>query len=109
MKTNTIRIFPTEDQICQLHELSDIRMDIWNTLIDIQQKEYETNKRILGRFDLIKQIPIIKHSCKPLWKKLYAKAALATAEDISRAYRLFFVEIKKKNARVRPPKRKRIL
>ena len=44
MKTYTIRLLPSQEQISQLNKLSDIRMDVWNTLIDIQQKEYEQKK-----------------------------------------------------------------
>jgi hypothetical protein len=53
MKTYTIRLIPSQEQISQLNKLSDIRMDIWNTLIDIQQKEYEEKKKIYRKFDLI--------------------------------------------------------
>ena len=47
MKTYQIRLFPSNDQINQLKELSDIRKDIWNKLIDIQQQSYKKIKSYL--------------------------------------------------------------
>ena len=41
MKTYQIRLFPSKEQINQLQELSDIRKDIWNKLLDIEQIEYQ--------------------------------------------------------------------
>ena len=70
MKTYTIRIFPSQEQILQLNKLSDVRMDVWNTLIDIQQKEYEEKKKIYGKFDLINLLPNLKNTIKPEWKEL---------------------------------------
>jgi len=35
-KSYSIRLFPTKEQINQLKELSDIRKDIWNKLLDIE-------------------------------------------------------------------------
>ena len=42
MKTCQIRLFPSKDQILELQELSNIRKDVWNKLLDIQQIEYQT-------------------------------------------------------------------
>ena len=36
MKTYQIRIFPTKNQTEELIELSSIRSDIWNELLNIQ-------------------------------------------------------------------------
>ena len=41
MKTYQIRLFPSKEQILELQELSDIRKDIWNKLLDIQQDKYD--------------------------------------------------------------------
>ena len=50
MKTYTIRLFPSQEQVSQLNELSDIRMDVWNTLIEIQQKEYQEKKEVYRNY-----------------------------------------------------------
>ena len=105
MKTYTIRLFPSHEQISQLNMLSDIRMDIWNTLVDIQQKEYELNKRIFGKFDLINKLPLLKNTIKPEWKNLNSKAIQTIATEVSQSYQSFFSLIKKDKT-VKPPKQK---
>ncbi len=45
MKTYTIRLFPNVEQIKQLEELSFVRNTLWNTLIELEQSEYENNKK----------------------------------------------------------------
>jgi IS605 OrfB family transposase len=87
--------------------LSDIRMDIWNTLVDIQQKEYELNKRIFGKFDLINKLPLLKNTIKPEWKNLNSKAIQTIATEVSQSYQSFFSLIKKDKT-VKPPKQKEI-
>ncbi len=107
MKTYTIRLFPSQEQISQLNKLSDIRMDIWNTLIDIQQKEYELNKKIYRKFDLINILPELKNTIKSEWKELNAKAIQTIATEVSQSYLSFFTLIKKDKT-ARPPKQKEL-
>ena len=107
MKTYTIRLFPLEEQILQLNKLSDIRMDVWNVLIDIQQKEYEEKKKIYRKFDLINLLPNLKNTIKPEWKELNAKAVQTIATEVSQSYLSFFTLIKKDKT-ARPPKQKEI-
>jgi IS605 OrfB family transposase len=107
MKTYTIRLFPSQEQILQLNKLSDIRMDVWNTLIGIQQKEYEEKKKIYRKFDLINLLPELKNTIKPEWKELNAKAIQTIATEISQSYLSFFTLIKKDKT-TRPPKQKEI-
>ena len=52
MKTYQIRLFPSKEQILELQELSDIRKDIWNKLLDIQHDKYEIDKSIFNKFGL---------------------------------------------------------
>jgi IS605 OrfB family transposase len=107
MKTYTIRLFPLEEQILQLNKLSNIRMDVWNVLIDIQQKEYEEKKKIYRKFDLINLLPNLKNTIKPEWKELNAKAVQTIATEVSQSYLSFFTLIKKDKT-ARPPKQKEI-
>ena len=107
MKTYTIRLFPSQEQISQLNNLSDIRMDVWNTLIDIQQKEYELNKKIFRKFDLINLLPNLKKTTKPEWKELNSKAIQTIAVEVSQSYQSFFTLIKKDKT-ARPPKQKEL-
>jgi putative transposase len=107
MKTYTIRLFPSQEQISQLTKLSNIRTDIWNTLIDIQKKEYELNKKIFSKFDLINQLPGLKNSLKPEWKDLNSRAIQTIATEVSQSYQSFFTLIKKDKT-ARPPKQKEL-
>lgn len=107
MKTYTIRLFPSQEQILQLNKLSNIRMDVWNTLIGIQQKEYELNKTIYRKFDLINLLPNLKNTIKPEWKELNAKAIQTIATEVSQSYLSFFTLIKKDKT-ARPPKQKEL-
>lgn len=103
MKTYQIRLFPTKNQIEELNKLSSIRSDIWNELLDIQQKSYEENKSIYNKFDLNNMLPKLKNKY-PNWKKLNSKAIQTIATELFGSYRSFFNLIKKdKNAR--PPRK----
>jgi putative transposase len=103
MKTYQIRLFPSKDQIIQLQELSNIRKDIWNKLIDIQQKSYETNKSIFNKFDLNNMLPELKEQF-PNWKKLNSKSIQTIATELYGSYRSFFNLIKKDKS-ARPPRK----
>jgi len=105
MKSYSIRIFPNKEQVKQLQKLSDIRMDVWNTLIDIQQKEYETNKRIHNKFNLINLLPNLKNTTKLDWKILNSKAIQTIATEVYGSYQSFFNLIKK-DKNDRPPNKK---
>jgi len=103
MKTYQIRLYPTKNQIDELNELSFTRSEIWNELLDIQQKSYENNKSIYNKFDLNNMLPKLKEKY-PNWKKLNSKAIQTISTELFGSYRSFFNLIKKdKNAR--PPKK----
>ena len=101
MKTYQIRLFPNSEQIVQLHELSEIRKDIWNTLCDIQQKSYEVNKSIFNKFELNNMLPELKEQYTN-WKKLNSKAVQTISTNLYSSYRSFFNLIKKDKT-ARPP------
>jgi putative transposase len=103
MKTYQIRLFLTKEKIDQLNELSSIRTEVWNELLDIQKKYYELNKSIYNKFDLNNMLPDLKEK-NLSWKKLNSKALQTISTELFGSYRSFFNLIKKdKNAR--PPKK----
>jgi putative transposase len=102
-KSYSIRLFPIKEQISQLNELSEIRRDIWNKLLDIQQNEYETKKTILGKFDLNNLLPELKEQYTN-WKRLNSKAIQTIATEIYGSYRSFF-NLVKKDKTARPPRK----
>lgn len=101
-KTFSIRLFPTKEQIVELNELSNIRKDIWNKLLDIEQNEYKTKKSIINKFNLNNLLPSLKREY-PEWKKLNSKAVQTIATELFGSYRSFFNLIKKDKT-ARPPK-----
>ena len=99
MKTYQIRLFPSKEQINKLQELSDVRKDIWNKLLDIEQIEYQSNKTIFNKFDLNNMLPELKEKYSD-WKKLNSKAVQTISTELYGSYRSFFNLIKKdKSAR----------
>jgi putative transposase len=102
MKTYTLRIFPTKEQSVQLNELSSIRMDVWNTLINIQHKSYKETNTIYNKFNLINLLPELKHTLKNDWKKLNSKALQTVASEVSNSYTSFFRKVKKDKS-AKPP------
>jgi len=82
-------------------------MDVWNTLIDIQQKEYDLNKKIYNKFDLMNLLPGLKNTIKPEWKELNSKAIQKISTELYGAYQSFFILIKKDKS-ARPPKQKEL-
>jgi putative transposase len=102
-KTFSIRLFPTDQQINELNELSSIRNEIWNKLLEIEENEYKTTKKIINKFGLNNLLPNLKEKY-PNWKKLNAKAIQTISTELFGSYRSFFNLIKKdKNAR--PPRK----
>ncbi len=103
IKCYSIRLFPNIHQIDELKKLSDIRKDIWNKLLDIQQTEYQTNKTIFNKFDLNNMLPELKETYID-WKKLNSKAVQTISTELYGSYRSFFALIKKDKS-ARPPRK----
>lgn len=102
MKSYSIRLFPNMKQINNLLELSIIRNEIWNKLLNIQKNEYKTNRKILNKFELNNLLPKLKDD-NPKWKKLNSKSCQSISTELYGSYRSFFNLIKKDKT-ARPPK-----
>lgn len=103
MKTYSLRLFPTQKQIHELNDLSNIYVEIWNKLIDIQQTEYKNNKKIFNKFDLNNKLPNLKNQ-NVTWKKLNSKCIQTIATTVFSSYRSFFSLIKKDKSSKPPNK-----
>lgn len=90
MKTYSIRLFPTKDQIDMLYNLSEIKVDIWNTLIYMQAQNYANTKQIYKKFDLINLLPELKNTTKQNWKVFNSKAIQSVATEVAQSYQSFF-------------------
>jgi len=102
MKTHTIRLFPNKSQIDSLNDLSLLRNQLWNDLIDMQNESYENDKKIRHNYDLDKEITKLRKTSD--LGKLNSKACQRISKEIYSSYQSFFRLIKKdKNAR--PPRK----
>jgi putative transposase len=102
MKTYTIRLFPTSEQICQLKELSNIQIDIWNTLLILQQNKYQKEKKIFTKYDLINLLPNLKKTEKIHWNVLNSKSIQSVVVQFYSSYISFFKLYQKDKTRKLP-------
>jgi putative transposase len=100
MKTYTIRLFPNKSQVEQLNELSSLRNELWNKLIDFEQESYELNKSIRHNYDLDKEITELRKNSN--LSKLNSKACQRISKEVYSSYRGFF-ELIKKDKTAKPP------
>jgi IS605 OrfB family transposase len=104
VKTYSIRLFPTAEQEKTLYRLSSIRCEIYNSLLQIQQRKYAETKKIFNRFDLINLLPTLKkEEANKHWSELNSKAIQTIATELSQNYQSFFSLIKKDN-KAKPPR-----
>ena len=95
-KTYSMRLFPTKEQEQSILELSKISTQIYNHFLNVEQKEYKENKKILGNYELHKQQAILKHTTEFIhWEKLNSKSSQAIINSLYNNYRSFFNLIKK--------------
>jgi len=103
MKTFNLRLNPTKEQIEMIIELSSVRKEIWNKLLELEQESYEKNKIFIDQYKLNNILTILRKSNEK-WLKLNSKACQTIATELFGSYRSFFNLIKKdKNAR--PPRK----
>lgn len=103
MKTYLLRLNPTKEQINLLMELSSIRKEIWNKLLDIEQKSYDNDKIFIDQYNLNNILTQLRNENKK-WQKLNSKACQTIVTEIIGSYRSFFNLIKKDKT-ARPPKK----
>jgi len=101
MKTYTLRLLPTTEQIEQLNKLSSIRNQLWNDLILIEKNEYESNKKIVHNYELDKRITELRSATE--LSLLNSKACQRVSKEIYSSYQSFF-KLVKKDKTARPPK-----
>lgn len=102
MKTYTIRLFPSNQQVEELKNLSYLRNTLWNTLIDIEQYEYITYGRIIHNYELDKRITELRK--KNDLSILNSKACQRISKEVYSSYQSFLKLIKKDNT-VKPPQK----
>lgn len=102
MKTYTIRLFPNKKQIDELNELSSLRNQLWNILINKENESYELNKKIRHNYDLDKDITLLRKETNI--GKLNSKSCQRISKEIYSSYQSFF-ELIKKDKTAKPPRK----
>jgi len=103
MKTYLLRLNPTKEQIKMLIELSSIRKEIWNELLNIEQKSHDNDKMFIDQYKLNNILTQLRNE-NVKWQKLNSKACQTIATEIVGSYRSFFNLIKKDKT-ARPPRK----
>ena len=101
MKTYSIRLFPTKEQVNQFNELSKLRIDIYNFYLKRNIKIYSTSKKTPTAYDNHKHVTGEKNN-HPEWRKLNAKCIQSTLMKLYDNYKSFFALIKKDKS-AKPP------
>ena len=101
MKTYRLRLNPTKEQIKILIELSSIRKEIWNDLLELEQKSYDNDKIFIDQYKLNNILTQLRNN-NDNWNKLNSKACQTIVTEIVGSYRSFFNLIKKDKT-ARPP------
>ena len=108
MLTHSFRIFPTKEQISSLIEISQVRDEIYNHFLGLQQSEYEVNKKLKSKFDMMHMCVDLKKSPEHShWNKLNSKAVQRTIVELDGSYKSFF-KLVKKDKSAKPPQPREI-
>ena len=103
MLTHSFRIFPTNEQIPSLIELSHVRDDIYNYFVLLQESEYKKSKKIISKYDMMGMSVVLKKKDKySHWNKLNSKATQRVLAELDGSYKSFF-KLMKKDKLARPP------
>ena len=102
MKTYSIRLFPTQEQIDKLYQMSSIRLSIYNHYLNLNIENYKINKKIFSAYDMHAMITKDKENHLD-WQLLNAKCIQTTLTKLYDNYKSFFTLIKK-DSNAKPPK-----
>lgn len=102
IKTYSIRLNPSEEQIKQLKQLSFVRNSLWDYFIDMEQKSYENTGTILHNYGMDMKLTGVKKELG--LDTLNSKACQRISGEVYFAYRSFFQLIKKDNT-AKPPQK----
>lgn len=102
IKTYTIRLFPTTEQIAEIENLAFVRNSLWNYLIGLEQESYEKTGSIIHNYELDSKIVKVKKELG--FDSLNAKACQRISQEIFFSYRSFF-NLLKKDKTAKPPQK----
>ena len=102
IKTYSIRLFPTIEQIAEIENLAYVRNSLWNYLVGLEQESYEETGSIMHNYVLDGKIVPIKKEMG--FDALNAKACQRISQEVFFSYRSFFNLIKKDKT-AKPPQK----
>jgi len=91
LKAYKYRIYPNKSQMILLAKHFGSCRFIYNWALDKKQKEYELNQKNLSRFDIQKNIPIMKKTDEYIWlKEINSQSLQASLNHLDIAFTNFF-------------------
>lgn len=89
------RIYPNSEQRVFIAKHFGSCRWTWNYLLDKKIKAYENDKIKLSRFDLQKELPVLKESEETSWlKEVNSQSLQYTLEHMDRSFKKFFKDKK---------------
>jgi putative transposase len=90
-KAYKYRIYPTDEQKQQIAMHIGCGRYIYNYGLDLKIKSYQLDKKTLSRFDIQKNLPILKSSEETCWlKEVNSQTLQASLENLDKAFTKFF-------------------
>lgn len=85
------RLYPTKEQEQQIAMHIGCGRYIYNYALDLKVKSYQVDKKTLSRFDIQKNLPILKSSPDTCWlKEVNSQTLQASLENLDKAFTKFF-------------------
>lgn len=95
LKAFKYRIYPTLEQKVLIHQHFGSARWIYNYALNKKMVAYQTEKKLLSRFDIQAEIPLLKKDEKTEWlKNVNSQTLQASLEHLDKAYSKFFKEKK---------------
>lgn len=95
LKAFKYRIYPTLEQKGLIHQHFGSARWIYNYALNKKVVAYQTEKKLLSRFDIQAEIPLLKKDEKTEWlKNVNSQTLQASLEHLDKAYSKFFKEKK---------------
>jgi putative transposase len=90
-KAYKYKIYPTQEQKQQIAMHIGCGRYIYNYALDLKIKSYQVDKKTLSRFDIQKNLPILKSNEDTCWlKDVNSQTLQASLENLDKAFTKFF-------------------
>lgn len=84
------RIYPSSEQKELIHKHFGCVRWVYNYALNKKIAEYQTSKKSLSRFDLQKDLPLLKKNEAPWLSEVIAQSLQSSLENLDKAYTKFF-------------------